>query len=76
MSFTVIVNADKPDGGVGSWHVGYADTIRETERGIRHAVGLARDAGGTAICVRFLDRKTGGCRYLARIKEQEATPHG
>lgn len=72
MSLSVVVNATRPDGRVGSWHCGDADTIGAAEAAIRTAIGLARDAGGTGICVRFLDRKTGGCRYMARVKEPAA----
>jgi hypothetical protein len=75
MTFSVIVNAATPANRVASYYVGWHDTIRAAEAGIRHAVGLARAAGGTAICVRFIDRDTGRCRYLARVK-QEVTANG
>jgi hypothetical protein len=68
-----VVNADMPSGAVGSWFIGQADTIRGGESGIRTAIAEARRAGGVNLTVRFLDAATGRCRYLARVKQPEAT---
>lgn len=67
MKFCTIVNADLPDGKIGSWHVGYHDTMRATESGIRTAIAEARAARGTAIAVRLVEVATGRCRYITRV---------